>query len=242
MFELAALRASKMAGVYSAIMAFVNPHFVNLHDPDTYTRISVGEIDGDEDETTSAIAVKKDEEGTFWAFSDSFDFSWAYYAQIQSPEGSEQFAPVTLGIGINCSEEKFEICVAVNEVDYHDIPDESAWNSVMATIKELNPEFDVSYHVEENTDDQELYTHEEVELTTGSDRQDTVTIRKATKSTTHRVKFSEKVSVRVFSFENDVLKLTDVTDDMKPGSGPSAENTPADPTQDGDRPVKRQKV
>ena len=96
--------------------------------------------------------------------------------------------------------------------------------------------------MEENTDDQELYTHEEVELTTGSDRQDTVTIRKATKSTTHRVKFSEKVSVRVFSFENDVLKLTDVTDDMKPGSGPSAENTPADPTQDGDRPVKRQKV
>jgi hypothetical protein len=233
MFDLAALRASDMAGLYEYIMAFVNTHFVNLHDPDTYTRISVGEVDGDEDETTSAIAVEEDEEGTFWASSVSFDFSWAYYAQIQSPEGSEQFAPVTLGIGINCSEEKFEICVVVNEVEYHEIPDESAWNSVMETITELNPEFDLSYHVEQNTNDQDLYTHEEVEPTTASDFQDTITIRKEPKTTTHRVKFSEKVLVHVFSFEDDVLTLTDTTDEMKP---------PADPTQDVDRPVKRQKA
>ena len=67
--------------------------------------------------------------------------------------------------------------------------------------------------------------------------------------------FSEKIFVPVFSFNDDVIELTDCTDVLKPDSdqntgntqvdqteNPSAGNAPADQTDDEDRPVKRQKV
>jgi hypothetical protein len=34
MFDLEALKASNMAGVYASMMVFVNTHFVNLQDPE----------------------------------------------------------------------------------------------------------------------------------------------------------------------------------------------------------------
>jgi hypothetical protein len=231
MFDLDAIKASGMADVYASIMAFVNDHFQNLPNPEDFLEPGI------------KYDVESDEEMIFWACSDQSGFSWSYYSQYLKPERAEHCTPVIIGIGICVSggDDHFEpeIRVAIFGGACNEILNQSVWNSVMDEIKKLSPEF-------ENTGK---------EVDSDVDDNDSIQVGGTHKRSTRTVHFSEKIFVRVFSFKDDVIELTDCTDVLKPDSDqntgntqveqtedPSAGNALADQADNEDRPVKRQKV